>query len=403
MYNLDNVYGKVDKIRNLKLVENNEKFSIMDKNQVYHLANTIVDKIEKSKYRTIVFSESGASPLVTECDKIAKKRNLQLEWFGFKTPRDININLYEMIKFYLSEKELAEKIKIGEITTRKNALKEYCEKIDLEKYLPREEIKIDEVIKNTENNPLELNSLDEILEGTKLYEIFSKEFLFFDEYILSGKILRNFNFYSKLICKKAKFKIGAYAIFSENVDKLKQIEFSIYSKNNILEAYKNGAYPYEDRIDIIGYFYYITNTQYLKIYIKNLKKECENKQLELNEFISNIYKFIEERDLYNLLKSKCKKEDLKEYFTKEDIVRYIFKIFEQDFSGNSEKATFLNEAFELYAPIWIPMPKEYHYQYWKSLVKIQEDIDYFVNSNKVIYSNIREYFISELSEKILNM
>lgn len=397
MFNLNNVYGKVDKIRNLRLVENNEKFFVMNDKQVYDLATKIVDKIEKSKFRTVVVSESGAAPLVRECDKIAKRRDLKIEWFSFKTPRDININLFEMIKFYLSEKELEEKNEKG--LTRKENLKEFCQNINLEKYLPREEIKIDEVIKSTENEYLELTSLDEILLGTKLYEIFSKEFLFFDEYILSGTILRNFNFYSKLICKNSRFKIGAYTIFSENVENLTQIEFSIYSKLNILEAYQNGAYPYEDRIDIIGYFYYITNSEYLKINIKDFQNNYENKEIKLNEFIDNICNFIDQNNLLDLIKSKCKKEDLKEYFQKEDIIRYIFKMLEQDFSSNSKETAFLDEVFELYAPIWIPMPKEYHYQYWKCFVKIQSYFDEFINLNRENYKNIRNYFISELSKK----
>jgi len=394
---LDNVYGKVDKIRNLRLEENNERFYIMNEQQVFDLATQVINKIEKSKYRTIVFAESGSEPLIRICKQIAKRRNLEIDWFGFKIPRDIDINLYEFIKFYLSEEELNEE---NDLRTRDELLEEFCKKINIEEYLPRKEIQVDEVICNI-GRDYKINSLDEILKGTHIHEVFSKEFLFFDEYILSGTIVRNFSFFSKLVCKKSKFKIGAYMIFSENIENLEKVEFSLYSKNNMTDAFRKGVYPYEDRVDIIGYFYNITKNEYAKIYLKDFIKECEDKNKELNDFINKIYEFIEAKKLLNLVKSKCKKEMLRDYFEEEDIIRYILKVFEQNIYSNKKEAIFLNEVFELYAPIWLPMPKEYHYQYWKALVRIQGYIDEYVISQKEEYRAIREYFLSELACKIL--
>lgn len=152
---------------------------------------------------------------------------------------------------------------------------------------------------------------------------------------------------------------------------------------------------------LFGYYYYITDKKYSKIYVKNFYTKCENKEDKLNKFIENMYDFIKDKKLLKELRDKCKKEDLKEFFEEEDIIRYLFKLLEQKIFNNEEKKTFLNEIFELYAPIWIPIPREYHYEYWKSLIKIQDKLEDFIKKNVENYKVIRDYFISELSKKIL--
>lgn len=388
--NFDTVYGLVDKTRNLTLLQNGKKIQLMNNKQLLELAEKIVHEIKKTNIKTIVVSESGATPLVKVCSQITHKKNIDIEWFYFKTPRQNDINLYEMIKFYLSEEE--------QNVTRLEALKQHCKNIDLKKYLPLEEIKIEEVLSNINQKIENLDSLDDILRGTKIYEIFSQPFIFFDEYILSGTIIRNFNFYANLICKNVDYRLGTYMIIANNIELYKNIAFSIYSLENELEAYENGVYPFEDRIDLIGYFYYITNDYYMKINIKDFIKTGENKQNELNKFIREIYQFIDEYEILKMLKEKCRKKDLKEYFTEEDIVRYILKILEERTTKKSLEATFLNESFELYSPIWFPMPKEYHYEYWKTFVKIQYLIDEFIDKSQEKYINIREFLINKLAQ-----
>ena len=109
MDSIERVYGKIDKIRNLKSGENHQKYELMNKTQILELAKYIVNQIEYSKYKTVVVSESGATPIIKICAKIAKDRNLKINWFLFKTPSQTKINLYEMIKFYLSAEELEKK------------------------------------------------------------------------------------------------------------------------------------------------------------------------------------------------------------------------------------------------------------------------------------------------------
>ena len=397
MDSIERVYGKIDKIRNLKSGENHQKYELMNKTQILELAKYIVNQIQYSKYKTVVVSESGATPIIKICAKIAKDRNLKINWFLFKTPSQTKINLYEMIKFYLSAEELEEKIEINQkIEKRKIFLKEICENIKIEKYLETESTKLEEIIKKI-NKPIETIHLDKILKGTQLYEAFSNDFLFFDEYIYTGTILRNFNFYAKLICKNANFKIGAYAIFVDNINNFKQIQFSLYSKSTIMEGYTKGVYPYEDRIDKIGYFYHITEKEYTKLYVKDFLYEDKAKEKKLEQFIHKIYEFIDEKNLLNKIKEKCKKEDLKEYFEKEDIIRYILKVFEYKSYKETKTNIFVEEAFDVYAPIWLPLPKEYHYEYWKSFMRVEGIIDQFVEVNQKKYMDIHRCLIGKIA------
>lgn len=146
MYKIEDIYGKVDKIRNLTLVENGKKFRLMENDEIIDLARTIVDKIEKTKYRTVIISESGATPIANICMKIADSKKLNIKWFPFKTPRQTNVNLYEIIKFYLSSKEQAEIIEIdGKKNKRKEFLKQYCENLKMEDYINNEQTDIEDI------------------------------------------------------------------------------------------------------------------------------------------------------------------------------------------------------------------------------------------------------------------
>ncbi len=398
---LNKIYGPVDKVRNLRLVETGEEFELMNSIQVKDLAEKLINNIEIQKVQNIVVSESGATPLIRICKEEAEKRKINLKWYKFKTPRKNEISLFEMIKFYLSKEEQEQIICIKNNKEKRiTFLKKYCENIDLDKYLPLEKVNIETVLGSLNTNSYDFESLDLVLNGTELYDVFSKPFLFFDEYVLSGTILRNFDFYANLICKKANYKLGAYMIFSNNLKQYHNIAFSIYTQETKLQAYKNGAYPYEDRIDLVGYVYLIDKDNYKKIYIKDLIKKCKNKENELEELIYSIEKFIEQQDILNKLKQKCKIEHLKDFFNREDIIRYVFKSFENniEFEKNSIYNRFVDECFELYSPIWIPMPKEYHYDYWKTFVRIQDEFNTFIADKMKNYENIREYFIVELAK-----
>lgn len=406
---IEEIYGEVNKLGNFFDPNTKNTFKYLNDDDLIELANNILNRIHKSKYRTIIVSESGTAPLIDICKEIAKKNNMHINWFYFKTPRSKAINLYKLILYYLTEDEKNENITINNVKiSRQKAILTLCNKIDFLDFLDDSPINVSDSVKQiSQTNIFNNEQLIEIIKGTELYNIFNSPFLFFDEYVFSGTVLRNFTFYANLFSKCANFQLGAYCILLDKAEEYNQIAFALYSNETKKECYKKGIYPFEDRIDIIGYYYFINKENYSKINILKLKDSieynCICNNIDCEKFILKIKNLIIEKDLLNKLVSNCRQLQVKDFVKVEDIMRYILKLLEQKYSGRSEIYEFLDQSFELYAPIWLPMPKEFHYDYWKAFERIRYDeIENMCESLINEYIKNREKIINEIINIYIN-
>ena len=166
-------------------------------------------------------------------------------------------------------------------------------------------------------------------------------------------------------------------MFLDNPENYDKIAFTLYNNSTELECYRNGAYPFENRIDLIGYYYFITEESFEKIYLKDLQEEVRD--FVQNADITNFYNYLNDLIIKNNLLSKLKEnlqeEQVQKYVTNNDIIRLVFKYIDEKIYGKNKYADFLDQVFELYAPSWSPMPVIFHLDYWNGFEKIKQQID----------------------------
>lgn len=409
---MQDLFGKVDNLEMFIHPQFNEKFKFMNEIQSVKLAKDILEGFIKSGYEQIVVIESGTSPLISIIKGLEECKKSNLKLMQIKIPRDLNFNLYKWFETYLSENELNTVIEISNRNIlRKEALKEQCDNFNLENFIGTEKFTIYDSINDSKSYSEENKVFHEILKGTKLYEIFTKPFLLFDEYINAGTIIRNFNGIVRLFTNNPDFKLSAYCMFLDNPEKYKKISFTLYDNSSELEAYRNGAYPFENRIDLIGYYYFISRNDFEKVYLDELKSEILNQEdaknsnlkskndynnESLKEFYKNLNKVINENNLLEKLIENLEENQVKQYVSNNDIIRYLLKYLDEKEYGKNKIADFLDQVFELYAPSWSPMPVIFHLDYWNGFSKIQKDID--EAGNKIIdsYKKYRLLIIKEI-------
>ena len=372
------LFGEVNNLNMFIHPKFNEHFKFMNDNQSVILSEKILSEFIKSGFENIVVIESGTSPLIELIKKNEKYKNTKFNLIQVKIPRDLDFNLYEWFKTYLSYEEQKQKIQFnGKESSRIELLRTLCNEFNLENYVGNEKFTIYDSVSDKKNYDNSTKDFQEVLKGTYISKIFNAPFLLFDEYINAGTIIRNFNGIVRLFSNNPIFKLSAYCMFLDNPKDYEKIAFTLYDNSTELECYRNGAYPFENRIDLIGYYYFITDESFEKVYLKELEEEV-NKLTEkesFEDFYNKLNDIINKDELLNKLKENLVEEQVRKYVDNTDIVRYVFKYIDEKLFGKNKYADFLDQVFELYAPSWSPMPVIFHLDYWNGFEKIKESID----------------------------
>lgn len=398
------VFGEVNNLDMFVHPKFNQKFKFMNAKQSIEIAKKVLNQLLQSGFQNIVVIESGTSPLITIMKKLKEYKVATIHFFPIKIPRDLTFNLYEWFQTYLSCEELEEIIEYKEKRKkRKSVLKELCQKIDLEEIVGKEKFTIyDSIEDNREyDNPYAVE-FRKILRGTNLYEILNHPFLVFDEYINAGTIIRNFNVLVRLFAKQPNFQLSAYCMFLDHPEEYKKIAFTLYHNGTELECYRNGAYPFENRIDLIGYYYFITKDHFKKIYLEEIEKEANQlaKNIDIITYYQDVKNLIIENHLLEKLKTSLGEEQVQHYVTEEDVICYLFKYIDKKIYGENPYADFLDQVFELYAPAWSPMPTIFHLDYWSGFEKIKQEIDEVCNK---ILDKYEKYRFAIIKDALKNL
>lgn len=376
------LFGKVNNLEGFIHPKFNREFEFMDEKQSVNLARRILDEFVKTNIKNILVIESGTSPLISIIKNLREFKNANLNLVQIKIPRDLDFNLFGWFKEYLHPDELE---------SRKDILKELCENFSLEELIGNDKFSIYDSVKDTHEYNISTASFQKCLEGTELASILSNEFLVFDEYINAGTIIRNLNGMIKLFTDNRNYKLSSFCMFLDNPKSIDKIAFTLYDNSSELSCYSNGAYPFENRIDLIGYYFFIDQDNFVKVYLDDLKNDVKNKLsgLDVNNFFKRLDKLISDANLLEKLKNSITVEQVKNYVDNSDIIHFMLKDIDEYIFGKSSYSDFFDQVYELYAPAWSPMPVVNHLDYWNAFALIKDDIRKLYDDINLEYKSIR--------------
>lgn len=346
---LESLYGSVDNLSHFVHPEYNRRFSFMTQVEVIQLAVTVVDAIHTSGLKTIIVSESGASPLANICEVIAKKRGYNWRWVYVKFPREPITNIFSLLRYYLTGEE------------RKN--------------------------RKPQKNAA-------MFEGTTIEKQLKGDCLFFDEYIDSGTTLRNALQYLPLLFKDIHIQIGAYYINLNNVPLGCSVAFHLYDQTSKEHCFADGVYPFENRIDLIGYWYTITETTMKKTPFVDKKYTVEN-EYEVAQFIELLLSKLSNTNVIKKIKHHISNKQLQSYLTKNHLLLFVLYLLEQKVSGLRPSTELMLQLFEMYAPIWSPLPDDFHIEFVSAFEALRSEIISSQEFTEAIhsYKHIRSFLI----------
>lgn len=379
---MKSIFGKVDNLSGFIHPKFNQEFKFMNISESIDLAKKILKEFIKTNIKNIVVIESGTSPLIKLMKLLPEYKSADINIIQIKIPRDLNFYLYGWFKEYLDEEEFL---------SRECELKKLCDEFSLEELIGNEKFNIYDSVNATNNYHLSTKGFQECLKGTKLSLVFNQEFLVFDEYINAGTIIRNLNGMVKLFTDNINYKLSSFCMFLDNPQSIDRIAFTLFDNSTELECYQNGAYPFENRIDLIGYYFFINEDNFMKVNLDTLKQDIQNKinNCDCKNFLNYLVTLVTTHDLVNKLKSVIEIRDVRNYVDETDIVRFILKDIEEVLFGKSIYSDLYDQVYELYAPAWSPMPVVNHLDYWKSFSIIQDDIRSLYEEIKEEYQEVR--------------
>lgn len=333
-------------------------FAYMTPSQSVSLAKSVLSKFVQSGYQNIIVIESGTAPLIEIIKKLPAFKKTNLNIVQLKIPRDLNFNLLAWLRQVLPRSEF-EPIKAK--------LAPLCKRTNLSQCISNNKFNIyDSLLNNFTYDLASLLPFNNLLSSTTLSKLMQNEFLVFDEYINAGTIIRNFNLMAKLFNVNAAYKLSAFAMFVENSKHCKQIAFSLFDKSSELACYAGGAYPFENRIDLINYFYYSSPQTFQKVQLSTLRSKFlpfKNAQT-VQGFEGQLNAFIAKHNLVKNVQNACTEPEVAKHINKHDVSRFLLRQLELDINGTSIYHEFLDQAYELFAPAWSPMPVKNHLSYW---------------------------------------
>lgn len=392
---LNHLFGEVHNLEQFEHPEYRRHFEYLSNKQVIGLAKEVVELIGNTGVTTVAVSETGAMPFVLICSRIGDLTGRSINWLPVKFPRDPVENVYPVLVHYLNQDELQ--------TPLPNDLEQVSSTENAVQLIPPEKPRLGNVLKQTEapvNHPF-VQNVSSLMASTEIAQKLSPPFLYFDEYLDSGTTLRNAHIYFHMLVRSPEYKIGAYYANVENPGDYKNLSFALYNRKTQEACYSYGAYPYENRLDLIGYYYVIGNNVFRRVPVESLIEENPAREVEAEyrNFLNYIRETVQRYDLLPAVQRLATIPAVRGSITEDHLVRFYMYQFEKDTSDEPATTEFLWQLFELYGPIWSPLPDEYHLDYLQAFSDFTPYARLIPEYNSIleIYQQNRKILISTIA------
>jgi len=400
------LYGRVDNMNNFTHPEYG-KLGYMSTDALIQLASQLTAKIASSGYETVVVSETGACPLAYLCEKLMEGKGVNVNWVYMKFPREPMRSVRSLVMYYLQEQEKEEILSNGrKRMKRKDAIKTIDQSIPDNFYDVKKD-SLQELLNKIGNEKSEIyqQNMARTLKGTRISTALNQSFLFFDEYIDSGTTLRSANHYFKFFVDKPDFKTISYYMNISGTKDSEGVYYSAFDLDSQAECFRKGAYLFENRIDLIGHFYYVSGEEYIKMHLEDVCNQFgSRKQINPSKLLGRLDEIIRKYDLVDCARQNFDIPQVKQYFSRDHLIRQYLFILEEETYGKGVWSEYLWQLADMYGPIWTPMPKDNHFDFFKGMDKTRsllQNIPEF-KAFKKLYAESRNAILTESASVCLN-
>lgn len=386
---LETLYPPVHNLRGLTHPLWQRQFSYLTDEQLFPMAESAVDKIIRSGLQQIIVAETGASPYAEICERIAILKGHTLKWRRVKFQREPGESIFPTLASFLTSAEAQEQIIVESQfvgpyrqLSRVDALREICKHMpfDLFKNDPPNILALLDGIASDAPNEFQ-TATAAVFAGTKFADLLSAPFVYFDEYIDSGTTFRNALTFFRCFVNATDLRTLSYYISPPAAKAHPRVLHTEFTSADKPDCFATGAYPYENRIDLIGHYYFINSSTFQRVELKELiehffpnetqaagrgssHKEPKNSaEQSTTAFLEAVYRFAQHCSLLPYVRSKFTEKQVHGYIGISDTVRYCLYHFEQA-CGRPDTAEFLFQLFDMYGPAWTPMPVSFHFDFW---------------------------------------
>lgn len=218
-----------------------------------------------------------------------------------------------------------------------------------------------------------------ISERKRFEEVIKAPFIILDEYIDSGHTFNLLSKFFNLLLKEEKlnnknFQFVAYMLLNQDPLITKNVSYCLYDYSQREKSFLAGVYPFENRLDYIPYFY--LNNQ--KIELQALANEHAEQawplqNLSLDSIFESLKDLLPTDFLISKVRANLTDHQLKNYLNSIHIILYSLYKFAENDPGDILKEhyrQFFYLLYDMYGPIWTPMPKYFHLGYWNAFESV---------------------------------
>ena len=383
---LSDIYPELDPVVMFPHPITGQTYKMLSSIQLIELANKTLATLIKMDIKQILVSESGAILFAKICAWISHKKKLDLQWYSIKIPRNIEESFLPTLQAFikLSKDDLLLSHEYERNPSEFSFTVNADHHLLPERYFNSDDLSLADILKSLRSE-IKFPERDYFLSLTKssaLAMFLKQPFIFFDEYIDSGKTLFQSLRFFKLFANSPQCKVFSYLIKLHETEINRNICACLYTLDTEHQAYTDGVYPYENRIDLLGY-YYISNKDSFQ-----RKSIAEQNSLHTKEtsHSNKLLQFIQSLDNHTIhaeVRSQCSIPEISQWITNHHLVRYYLYKLEESNYGKSAYSELLYHLFDMYGPTWSPLPDSYHLCY----------IDAFCKTDKNINQHIATTFI----------
>lgn len=261
MRSLERLYGEVDNLSGLVHPAWQRTFSYMSSPQALALAEAIADRLAASGRRLVVVAETGASPLAELINKVASIKGQRLSFLPVKFPRDPVCNIYPVLASFLNEKEKHLKAE---------PLSAICQSMpsDFFQTGPADILHVLDSISAEEPDTSQRAHFQQriaaLFQGTQVATALAQPFVYLDEYIDSGTTFRNAIAFFHCMTEKPDLMTASFYVRPSRAKQHERVLFVRATADDRPACFNGGAYPYENRVDLIGHFYRINSDEFVR-------------------------------------------------------------------------------------------------------------------------------------------